>query len=59
MLGWLWRLFIGRFSSCDHRWTERGTYTIYRDNSCTIPSGNGVVLRCEKCGDFVHRKVTP
>jgi hypothetical protein len=55
MIGWLWRMVIGRFTTCHHRWMVResitGNYVI----------GNGTrrfyVLRCEKCGDMKNHDV--
>jgi len=46
MIGFLWRLIVGRFTSCRHDWEEievikqRGPYGIHV----------GVRLKCKHCG---------
>lgn len=50
VIGWLWRVLIGRFSCCHHQWED------YRKFSGTYVYGGGehliYVLRCKKCGDL-------
>jgi hypothetical protein len=53
MIGLIWRLLFGRFTSCEHVWETKisGQLT---ENGGDI--GHYVVLRCKKCGDFKSRR---
>lgn len=54
MLGWLWRMVVGRLHQCRHVWKIRDEGVLDRKYA----SGRerlGVpfaVLQCEKCGDL-------
>lgn len=54
VIGWLWRILIGRFTSCEHRWEtmEKGQEQI--DGRCI---GYFVCLKCDKCGDWKSRSM--
>lgn len=56
MLGWLWRVFVGRFLDCSHKWEQQGAYESKHDTyphfKCMI-----ICLRCSKCGDIRKRVV--
>lgn len=54
MIGWLWRLLIGRFTSCDHKWETKEELQ-YVTKDTRAPAGKRVLLRCEKCGDWTMR----
>lgn len=47
MLGWLWRMIVGRFGFCKHKWK------IIKASECGCPGG-GIWTRhysqCELCG---------
>lgn len=50
MIGWLYRLIVGRFTDCRHEWVIfrefRGEY-VWGGGHCTRRT-----LRCLKCGDL-------
>lgn len=53
MLGWLWRVIVGRFSSCQHVWTVRDEGSYEREwASGAEQTGLWFVLQCSKCGDL-------
>ena len=55
MLGYLWRLIIGRLSSCEHHWTTIKTGEITSDDVVVI--GSYYDLQCDKCGDLKRRNL--
>ncbi len=57
MIGWLWRLIVGRFTSCHHRWVE--LERINWVHNVTNQLGDQTrVLRCERCGDMKNFRIT-
>jgi hypothetical protein len=55
MLGLLYRILIGRFSRCDHKWA-----TIHHGALVGLggaKTGDYYHPRCEKCGDIVVRNL--
>jgi len=50
MIGLLYRLIIGRFSSCQHKWEIHDTTRIVIENNVAV--GTKYHLRCEHCGDM-------
>jgi hypothetical protein len=48
MLGWLYRMIIGRFSSCEHKWAKVATLSgkyMHGGGEC-----HRWIMQCEKCG---------
>lgn len=57
MLGFLWRLLVGRFSVCAHEWETVATGPIgMLDGKFTL-TGHYYELRCKKCGDVTVRNL--
>lgn len=62
MLGWIWRMIVGRFSRCEHKWKIIRSV----DFTCKSESmagrtreidGRQHTLQCEKCGDLAVREI--
>lgn len=58
MIGWLWRMIVGDFGGCKHKWatfTEQPLNRRDDPNRATV----GIIYgqRCEKCGDITQRYV--
>jgi len=51
MIGWIWRLLVGKFNSCDHEWETIESSTVQRREDNTR-IGKSYVLRCKKCGEM-------
>jgi hypothetical protein len=57
MIGWLYRMIVGYFHQCRHKWVEksRASYkkegTDLFDGSWT-KTGQMIEFRCEHCGEF-------
>ena len=51
MLGFLYRLFIGTFKSCDHVWEINEKYETQRISSGAI-KGTEYILKCKHCGNM-------
>lgn len=51
MLGWLYRVIVGKFKGCDHQWEVIG-----RTNRYSTSTGNCVgvryALQCKHCGNI-------
>lgn len=65
MLGWLWRLIVGRFRAlppapvappCTHHW-DLFQQVECKDGYFNEVYGRIYVLRCKDCGDIAQRKV--
>lgn len=54
MLGWLYRMIIGRFSRCEHKWETADTATLSGGHGAR---GVRYILRCERCGDIKKRDI--
>lgn len=57
MIGWIWRVLVGRFSMpplCAHKWAVRATFRLTRrkPDGTELPSGESYVLRCSDCGEM-------
>lgn len=48
MIGWLYRMLVGRFNRCDHDWKLLGEETVM-----TGPNSHAVryTLQCKHCGE--------
>ena len=58
MIGWLWRVLVGRFQQCEHKWKYQNVVKVFDiDVSCKNPAETRIILQCEKCGDIVSRRV--
>jgi hypothetical protein len=65
VLGWLWRVLVGRFSRCDHVWgtIDVGSLSKHPDDVWKSLGAEPYVvghfhdLRCTKCGDVVRRRL--
>ena len=53
MLGWLYRVLIGSFKSCDHEWEIYKQGNMYIKGRCI---GHWYTQKCKKCGDIRHHK---
>lgn len=56
MLGFLYRLFVGNFKSCNHVWEIKDTYNTKRISidpkvHNTI-SGTYYIMKCKHCGEL-------
>lgn len=61
MIGWIWRLIVGRFSRCDHKWKILHSLEYARSSKSTEGhtrkiEGMQHTLQCEKCGDLMKRE---
>ncbi len=62
MIGWIWRMIVGRFSRCDHKWKIIQSLE-YMKRSESIEGhtrrieGMQHTLQCEKCGDLMKREI--
>lgn len=58
MIGWIYRLIVGSFSSCHHDFK-----IIKEGEEKDIKSGSVIgyvyVLQCSKCGELKNHKVKP
>lgn len=55
MIGWLWRVLIGRFRECDHHWIILHREEIRGVDDFGDENGHcwhEYHLRCEKCGEM-------
>lgn len=57
MIGWLWRILVGRFHECEHKWIHRGTHKVVMDDHDEVPLYHRQVCQCEKCGKWKSFKV--
>jgi len=56
MIGWLYRIIIGSFSSCSHEWETISQAPITHVRTQTL-IGAVYVLKCGKCGDIQQRNI--
>ncbi len=49
MLGWIYRLLIGRFVSCNHEWEIESSHDRL-DIKDNYVLGRAYFARCKKCG---------
>lgn len=54
MLGFLWRMLVGRFKSHEHKMEIIETIALV--NIENIPVGQKYILQCTTCGDLFSRK---
>ena len=52
MLGWFYRIFVGRFSGCNHKWEAKERIATYGPGNEETPAYHKYVLQCEHCGDM-------
>mgnify|MGYP006296522433 CR=1 FL=1 len=57
MLGFLWRLLVGSFQSCPHKWVMLEEGYIH-DAPTKNKIGAAYVMRCERCGCIKRKKVS-
>lgn len=55
MLGFLYRLLVGRFTECKHEWEIIDINNYGRNNKI---KGFLYALQCKKCGDVESRDIT-
>jgi hypothetical protein len=55
MIGWLYRLIVGRFTDCRHEWEIHQTIT----GKYRVVGGEALIhsLRCKKCGEMKNHRV--
>lgn len=56
MIGWIWRMVIGRFSNCDHQWIAGELVKSYVSGD-DMPVKIKRVMKCTKCGDIKTRSL--
>ena len=54
MLGFVWRVLVGRFTSCSHKWTIKESAAVQNWKDEEV--GKIFVLQCEKCGEITTRR---
>jgi hypothetical protein len=55
MIGFIWRVIIGRFASCSHRWETIDQKRIdYIDTGTT---GIIYIMRCKDCGEVKQKTI--
>lgn len=54
MIGWLYRMIVGRFVSCRHSW-ETIRETEMMKEGYDLPVKTRWTLRCKSCGDITYR----
>lgn len=52
MIAWLYKLIIGNFSHCKHKWQINQEYDVFQGETKGLPIRKGYILQCEKCGDI-------
>lgn len=57
MIGWLWRMIVGRFDVCEHKWAQFSKMEVHPRGRPEVLAGAIYGLRCEKCGDITQRYV--
>jgi hypothetical protein len=57
MIGFIWRILIGRFTSCRHQWEiiEQNRLNIINHTTGARREKTEFILRCSHCGDLMHR----
>jgi hypothetical protein len=52
MIGWLWRVIFGRFSSCEHKWEHKETHEVFTYDVLHGKRKTGEMFTCccAKCG---------
>lgn len=54
MLGWIWRMLVGRFSTCEHHWEVLKQLVIENNKNDSI--GVEYHMKCSKCGEIKSKK---
>jgi hypothetical protein len=57
MLGWLWRVLVGNFISCQHNWDTFERVSVYGGLSNEIPTAHDFYLRCKNCGNVKRKRL--
>lgn len=55
MIGWLWRVLVGNFNQCEHKWKLHTSVTVRDEDDDVV--ANKLVLQCEKCGDLKVKRI--
>lgn len=55
MLGWIWRLLVGRFSRCEHQWETVDVRDVLDKTDGGEDRYKRYILRCQNCGDVCKR----
>jgi len=58
MIGWLYRIIIGRFG-CDHKWKIISDHLVNGTKSDGGGSWKMIVLQCEHCGSVKRKNLIP
>lgn len=56
MLGLLYRLLIGTFKTCDHKWEKVAEFKLYADQGKRM-MGVKYVLQCKNCGNIKDKEI--
>lgn len=59
MIGWLWRMLVGRFTSppsCQHKWQEKHRFDVVKPETRRLALIL-VELHCSVCGEVTTRRV--
>lgn len=54
MLGYIWRMLIGRFKSHEHKLKIIQVVNVVDENDIKI--GQKFILQCTECGDIIKRE---
>ncbi len=57
MIGFLYRIIIGHFNRCEHKWEYKGTGLRYSGGKRDLPSQVLYNLKCKKCGNFKTKRM--
>lgn len=59
MIAWLWKLIVGDFYKCRHKWSTEQTVEVWArpEDDHKHPVAFDKHLRCEKCGEWEKRRL--
>lgn len=58
MLGLLYRILIGTFKTCDHKWEKVAEFKLYDGEQDKLLIGVKYVLQCKNCGCLDDKRIT-
>lgn len=60
MIAWIYKLIIGNFSRCDHKWeliSKRDIASSQYNLNNELFSSTEYILQCKKCGDIKSKSI--